>query len=117
MVQRQVAFESTKKQQEALTLSNISPKWARRLGERQELRVPIWLRRYFELRGSRCVVEAHRFLASYMYDCRECDEIGWRFMLYFTVHSLSKLERNKQRLVNNWNRERARSTRDQDRIW
>ena len=38
-------------------------------------------------------------------------------MLYFTVHPFSKLERNKQRLVNNWNREHARSTRDQDRIW
>lgn len=41
MVQTQVAFESTKKQQEALTLRNISPKWARRLGERQELPVPM----------------------------------------------------------------------------
>jgi hypothetical protein len=66
-------------------LSNISPKWARRLGERQELPVPMsitWLRRYFELKSaSKCVVEeAHRYLASYMYDCRECDEIGWRFM-------------------------------------
>jgi hypothetical protein len=63
MVQRQVAFESTKKQQEALTLSKISPKWARRRGERQELPVPMsisWLRRYFELkRASRCVVEKY----------------------------------------------------------
>jgi len=122
MVQRQVAFENTKKQQEALTLSNISPKWAKRLGERQELPVPMsitWLRRYFELkRASRCVVgEAHRYSASYMYDCRECDEMGWRFMLYFTVHSFSKLEENKQRLVNHWNREHVRSTRGQDRLW
>jgi hypothetical protein len=42
MVQRQVAFENTKQQQqEALTLSDISPKWAKRLGERQKLPVPI----------------------------------------------------------------------------
>jgi hypothetical protein len=27
--------------------------------------------------------------------CRECDEIGWRFMLYFTVHSCSKIEENR----------------------
>jgi hypothetical protein len=121
MVQTQVAFESTKKQQEALTLRNISPKWARRLGERQELPVPMsitLLRRYFEpKRASRCVVEAHRYSASYMYDCRECDEMGWRFMLYFTVHSFSKLEEYKQRFVNKWNKEHARSTRGQDRLW
>jgi hypothetical protein len=40
MEQRQVAFENPK-QQEALTLSDISPKWAKRLGERQELPVPV----------------------------------------------------------------------------
>ena len=34
MGQKQVAFEKTKQQQEALTLSEISPKWAKRLGER-----------------------------------------------------------------------------------
>jgi hypothetical protein len=122
MVRRQVAFENTKQQQEALTLSDIAPKWAKRLGEHQELPVPMsitWLRWYFELkRASRCVVgEAHRYSSSYMYDCRECDEIGWRFMLYFTVHSCSKLEENKQRLVNHWNREHARSTWGQDRLW
>ena len=74
MVQRQVAFENTKQQQEALTLSNISPKWAKRLGECQELPVPMsitWLRRYFELKraSSSVVGEAHRYSASYMYDC------------------------------------------------
>jgi hypothetical protein len=29
-----------------------------------------------------------------MYDCRECDEIGWRFMLYFNP----KLEENNRNL-------------------
>ena len=120
MAQKQIAFEKTRQQQETLTLSDISPNWAKRLGE--QLPVPMsitWLRWYFELkRASRCVVgEAHRYSSSYMYDCRECDEIGWRFMLYFTVHSCSKLEENKQRLVNHWNREHARSTWDQDRLW
>ncbi|PWU80935.1 MAG: hypothetical protein DLM72_09740 [Candidatus Nitrosopolaris wilkensis] len=83
-----MAFENTRQQQEALTLSDISPKWAKRLVERQELPVPMsitWLRWYFELkRASRCVVgEALRYSASYMY---ECDEIGWGFILCFTVH-------------------------------
>jgi hypothetical protein len=122
MVQRQVAFENTKQQREAPTLSNIAPKWAKRLGEHQELLVPMsitWLRWYFELkRASRCVVgEAHRYSSSCMYECRECDEIGWRFRLQFAVHSCSKLEENKQRLVNHWNREHARSTLGQDRLW
>ena len=34
MVQKQIAFEKTKLQQEALTLSDISPKWAKRLEEK-----------------------------------------------------------------------------------
>ncbi|MDQ6669057.1 MAG: hypothetical protein M3Y53_12650 [Thermoproteota archaeon] len=53
MVQRQVAFENTKQEQEALTLSDISPKLAKRLGELQEPPVPMsitWLRWYFELK-------------------------------------------------------------------
>ena len=46
MVQKQIAFEK-KLEQEALTLSDISPKWAKRLGEQQQLPVPLsitWLR-------------------------------------------------------------------------
>ncbi|PWU79935.1 MAG: hypothetical protein DLM72_14805 [Candidatus Nitrosopolaris wilkensis] len=110
MVQRQVAFEKTKLQQKELTLSDISPKWAKRLGE--QLPVPMsitWLRWYFELkRASRCVVgEAYGYSSSFVFDCRECDEIGWRFMLYFTVHSFSRLEENKQRFVKHWNNEHS----------
>jgi hypothetical protein len=37
MVQKQIAFEKTKQQHETLTLSDISPKWAKRLGEQQQL--------------------------------------------------------------------------------
>ena len=110
MGQKQVAFEKTKHQQQGLTFSDISPNWAKRLGERQTLPVPMsitWLRWYFDLkRASRCVVgEAHRYSSSYVHDCRECDELGWRFMLYFTVHSCSKIEENKQRFVKHWNKE------------
>lgn len=36
MVQMQVAFENTEQQREALTLSDMAPKWAKRLGEHQE---------------------------------------------------------------------------------
>jgi hypothetical protein len=47
MGQKQVAFEKTKQRQEALTLSDISPKWAKRLGDQQKLPLPLsitWLR-------------------------------------------------------------------------
>ena len=46
MAQKQIAFEKTK-QQQGLTLSDISPKWAKRLGEQQQAPVPLsitWLR-------------------------------------------------------------------------
>jgi hypothetical protein len=47
MVQKQIAFEKIKQQQIGLTLSDIPPKWAKRLGEQQQLPVPMsitWLR-------------------------------------------------------------------------
>ena len=110
MVQKQVAFEKIEQQQEVLTLSDISPKWAKRLGDQQQLPVPLsltWLRWYFELkRASRCVVgEAHGSKSSYSYSCGECGKIGNKFTLYYTLHLSSKLEENRQRLVNHWNKE------------
>ena len=63
MVQEQVAFEKTKQQQETLTLSDISPMWGKRLGQRQELPVPTsitWLRWWTEIISPpNCVVEKH----------------------------------------------------------
>ena len=66
MVQKQIAFEKTKQQQIGLTLSDISPKWAKRLGEQQQLPVPMsikWLRWWFDIiYPPKCVVgEAHGF--------------------------------------------------------
>ena len=109
---KQIAFEKTKHLEEGLTFSDISPKWATRLSEQHHLPVPMsstWLRWYFELkRASKCVVgEAYGYSSSFVYECRECDEIGWRFMFYFTFHLCSKLEENKQRFVNHWNKEHA----------
>ena len=109
MVQKQIAFEKTKLQQEALTLSDISPNWAKRLGEQQQLPVPLsvtWLRWWFEIiYPPKCVVgEAHGFTRSYIYNCRECGEIGEKFSLYFTLYLSSKLEENKQRFVDHWNK-------------
>ena len=110
MMQKQVAFEKAKQREKELTFSDISPKWATRLVEQQQLPIPMsltWLRWYFELkRASRCVVGgAYGYSSSFVYDCKECDEIGWRFMLYFALHSFSRLEENKQRFVKHWNKE------------
>ncbi|MFY9795034.1 MAG: hypothetical protein WAK17_08710 [Candidatus Nitrosopolaris sp.] len=106
-MKNKLVFEEINK---PLKLYDISPKWAARLERGQQLPTVLsltWLRWYFELkRASRCVVgEAHSYSSSYMYYCRECDEIGWRFMLYFTLRSYAKLEENKHIFVKHWNSE------------
>jgi hypothetical protein len=113
MVQKQVAFEKTTLRQEALTLSNISPKWAKRLGDQQKLPIPLsitWIRWWFEITSaSKCVVgEAYSLSRSYTDSCRECGNIGDKFTLYFTLNLCSKLEKNKQSFVNHWNKEHVR---------
>ena len=70
MVQKQITFEKTKQPQEGLSFSDISPKWAKRLREHQQLPVPLsitWLRWWFEIiYPPKCVVgEAHGFTTSY----------------------------------------------------
>ena len=112
MVQKQVAFEKTKQQQGGLTLSDISPKWGKRLGEQQQLPVPMsitWLRWWFEIiYPPKCVVgEAYGFTRSYTYFCSECSKFGDKFSLYFTLNLCSKLGENKQRFVDHWNKEHA----------
>lgn len=89
-----------------LTLSDISPKWAKRLEQ-----LPIsplsfrWLRWYFEIIcASKCLVgEAYGFSSAYAYKCKECGKIGDKFTLYFILLSHTKLEENKQRFVKHWN--------------
>lgn len=110
MVQRQIAFEKTIQRQEALTLSDIAPRWAKRLRELREEPDPVSIRRlrwWFEIiYPPRCVVgEAHGFTRSYTYSCRECAKIGDKFSLYYTLHLNSKLEENEQKFVNHWNKE------------
>jgi len=66
-----------------------------------------WLRWWFDIiYPPKCVVgEAHGFTRSYTYSCEECGNIGERFSLYFTLHLSSKLEENKKKFVNHWNKE------------
>ncbi|HZC21010.1 MAG TPA: hypothetical protein VE223_05150 [Nitrososphaeraceae archaeon] len=110
MVQKQIAFEKTRQQGEVLTLSDIAPNWAKRLGGQQQLPFPMsvtWLRWWFEIiYPPKCVVgEAHGFTRSYTDSCAECGKIGDKFSLYFTLHLRSKLEENKHRFVKHWIKE------------
>lgn len=89
-----------------LRLADISPIWNSRLYEQG---LPLlfsltWFRWYFELKlASKCVVgEAYGFDSSYLIRCSECDNFGWRFMIYFTVRSKSKLDDNAKRFVKHW---------------
>jgi hypothetical protein len=90
-----------------IALSDIAPKWARRLEERK-LPFPLslrWFKWYFELDiPSRCVVgEAHGFSSSYEKECNECNSLGWHFGRSFLVRSKSGLERDVHRFLQHWN--------------
>jgi hypothetical protein len=92
--------------QESLTLYAVSPLWAKRL-EESKLFSLLSLRRlqlYLELRDtSKCVVgEAHGFSSSYVYSCKPCSKISWKFMFYFMIHSYSKLEATEKEFARHW---------------
>ena len=92
---------------EQLTLENISPIWASRLKKENS---PIfmsstWLQWCSELRrSSKCVVgEAYGYSSRYVYGCDDCNRIGCKFLLYFTLNWHGRLEANKQDFVSHWN--------------
>jgi hypothetical protein len=95
-----------------LTLKDIAPLWAARLG--YERKFPIfmsstWLKWCRELKcTSRCIVgEAYGYSSKYVYTCDECNGFGCKFMYYFTLNWRSKLERNKQRFLKHWQEKHA----------
>jgi hypothetical protein len=92
--------------QELLMLDTISPIWAKKLEESKLLPVLSLkrLRLYLELKDtSKCVVgEAYGFSSSYVYDCKRCSKIAWKFMFYFMIHLYSKLEETKKGFVTHW---------------
>src|SRR5919198_111953 len=92
--------------QELLTLDTISPIWAKKLEESKLLPV-LSLRRlqlYLELKDtSKCVVgEAYGFSSSYLFNCKVCSKIAWKFMFYFMIYSYSKIEETKKEFVKHW---------------
>jgi hypothetical protein len=89
-----------------LELKHISPVWDSRISQKwPRLFSKMWFKWYFELkRTSKCVVgEAYGFSSSYVHRCKECDDIGWKFMIYFTISSRKKLDLNRERFVKHWN--------------
>jgi hypothetical protein len=89
-----------------LKLRHISPVWDSRINQKwPRLFSKMWFKWYFELkRTSKCVVgEAYGYSSSYIHRCKECDDIGWKFMIYFTISSRKKLDLNKDRFVKHWN--------------
>ena len=89
-----------------LEFRHISPEWDSRISQKwPRLFSKMWFKWYFELkRTSKCVVgEAYGFSSSYIHGCKECDDIGWKFMMYFTINSRKKLDLNKERFVKHWN--------------
>jgi hypothetical protein len=89
-----------------LELKHISPVWDSRISQKwPRLFSKMWFKYYFELkRTSKCVVgEAYGFSSSYIHRCKECDDIGWKFMIYFTISSRKKLDHNRERFVKHWN--------------
>lgn len=89
-----------------LKFEDISPNWDSRLKEKwPPLFSLTWFKWYLELkRTSKCIVgEAYGYSSSYIQSCRECDEIGWKFMYYYTINSRKKTELNRIRFVKHWN--------------
>jgi hypothetical protein len=90
-----------------LTLEDIAPLWAARLGNERTFPTfmsSTWFKWCRELRcTSRCVVgEAYGYSSKYVYTCDECNGFGCKFMYYFTMNWHGKLERNKQRFLKHW---------------
>jgi len=93
--------------EKAITLSDIAPKWAKRL-EEKKLPFPLsirWFKWYFELYiPSRCIVgEANGSSSSYEKECKECNSLGWQFGHSFLVRSRSGLEKAIHMFVQHWN--------------
>jgi hypothetical protein len=89
-----------------LELKHISPVWDSRISQKwPRLFSKMWFKWYFELkRTSKCVVgEAYGYSSSYIHKCKECDDIGWKFMIYFTIGSRKKLDLNREKFVKHWN--------------
>src|ERR671931_2302881 len=105
-------------EQRPLSLSDISPTWAKRLqGKQPLLPFPIsltrlrWLSEITDPR--KCVVgEAYGFSASYTDSCSQCAIMANKFSLYFAMCCQKKLEKVEQMFVKHWNEKHTYSNVD-----
>ena len=107
--------------EDRITLSDIAPKWAKRLEEKKKLPFPLslrWFKWYFELDiPSRCVVgEAHGFSSSYEKESQECNSLGWQFGRSFLMRSRSGLEGDVHMFLQHWNEKHLPKNTNYDMI-
>jgi len=93
--------------EKAITLSDIAPKWAKRLEKERNLPFPLsirWFKWYFELDiPKRCIVgEANGSSSSYEKECKECNRIGWQFGHSFLMRSRSGFEKDVKTFLQHW---------------
>src|SRR5919198_2729551 len=126
MKRNELIYDETNElsQQQPLSLSDISPTWAKRLEEREL--VPFlaslarlrWLSEIADPR--KCVVgEAYGFSASYTDSCRQCTIMANKFSLYFAMCRNKKLEKIQQMFVKHWNEKHCvmiRNKQEQKRL-
>jgi hypothetical protein len=89
--------------------------WSERLNQARDNISPfasVRLKWYYELKeSSKCVVgEAYGFSSSYVSKCKQCNQLGWRFMFYFLIQSDSRIEKNKLDFEDHWNKEHSEIT-------
>src|SRR6266487_1184815 len=90
-----------------LTLKEIAPNWAKRLEHTLPLPLSLtWLKWYYEFdHPSKCIVgEAYGYRPTYLNECKECDNIGWKFGGSFLSCSRLGLQRNIDTFVEHWNK-------------
>jgi hypothetical protein len=103
--------------EDRITLSDIAPKWAKRLEEKKKPPFPLslrWFKWYFKLDiPSRCVVgETHGFSSSYEKECQECNSLGWQFLM----RSRSGLEGDVHMFLQHWNEKHVSKNTNYDMI-
>ena len=106
LVYEEINQRSQQKQESlSLSLSGISPIWAKRL-ERKPFLVSLtrlrWLSEIAD--PQKCVVgEAYGFSSSYIDSCRQCASIANKFSLYFALCWQKKLQGVQSIFVRHWN--------------
>lgn len=93
---------------EYLRLNSISPDWSKLL-EKRKFPFPLsftWFKWYFSLDSPKyCIVgEAYKHSSTYQYNCKPCEEVGWKFGHAFLMRSLGEMDIAIEMFENHWNK-------------